>query len=137
MQLKLNRSFFDETNFSISSHVFFSAIFSLQAAAADETTQDSPLNKSGLKLLSGVANIATGWIEIPKNINLVGQQQNVPAPGAAIIGQGVFQGIWHTLNRTGCGVFDLVTFMFPANPSVDPVFVWDDFLKESRFMGPR
>ena len=117
--------------------MFFSAIFSLQAAAADETTQDSPLNKSGLKLLSGVANIATGWIEIPKNINLVGQQQNIPAPGVAAIGQGVLQGTWHAINRIGCGAFDLVTFMFPTNPSVDPVFVWDDFLKESRFMGPR
>lgn len=107
---------------------------SLSVAAADGASQDLALNKSGLKLLSGIANIATGWIEIPKNINLAGQQQNVPVPGAAIIGQGVFQGIWHMLNRTGCGVFDLVTFMFPANPSVDPVFVWDDFQKESRFM---
>lgn len=115
----------------------FLLLFSSQAVAADEATQDSPFSKSGSKLLSGAANVATGWMELPKNIFLAGQQKETPASGVIVVTLGVFQGVWYTINRTGCGVFDLITFMFPAAPSVDPAFVWNDFSKESKFMGTR
>ncbi len=115
----------------------FLLLFSSQAAADDAAAQDSPFSKSGVKLLSGAANVATGWLELPKNLLLVGQQKEMPASGVTIVTLGVFQGVWYMINRTGCGVFDLVTFMFPSNPSVDPIYVWDDFSRESKFMGPR
>lgn len=122
----------------ISRQVFIiisSFLISSIAMAEMETTESSQFDKSRTKLISGLANIATGWMEFPKNINIVGQQENTPASGMAAFGLGVLQGGWYTINRTGCGAFDLLTFMFPTKPSVDPVFVWDDFLRESKFMG--
>ena len=104
-----------------------------QAVADQEAVGDSHLSKSGSKLLSGLANVATGWIEVPKNIKLVDQQQTTIASGVTAVGQGIFQGTWYTVNRVGGGIFDVLTFMFPAKPSVDPVFVWEDFSRESQF----
>lgn len=115
--------------------IILSSLFSGIAMADNETSSSSYFDKSGLKLISGLANIATGWVELPKNINIVGQQENTPASGMAAIGLGVLQGGWYTINRTGCGVLDFLTFMIPTNPSVDPIFVWNDFSRESKFMG--
>jgi len=115
--------------------IISSFLISSIAMAEIETTESSQFDKSRTKLISGLANIATGWMEFPKNINIVGQQENTPASGMAAFGLGVLQGGWYTINRTGCGAFDLLTFMFPTKPSVDPLFVWDDFLRESKFMG--
>lgn len=116
--------------------IIISSFFISNIAMAEiETTENSQFDKSRTKLISGLANIATGWMEFPKNINIVGQQENTPASGMAAFGLGVLQGGWYTINRTGCGVFDLLTFMIPTKPSVDPVFVWNDFLRESKFMG--
>ena len=116
--------------------VFFAPLlFSSPAVANDAVDPEPSISQSGLKLLSGMANVATGWLELPKNINLAGQHQNAPASGVMAIGLGVLQGTWYAVNRTGCGLFDMLTFMFPTRPSVDPVFVWDGFLRESKFMG--
>lgn len=112
-------------------------VFSSQTFAAEETNDDSAMSKSLLKVTSGVANVATGWLELPKNISLVGQYQPAPASGAAAVSLGVLQGAWYMVNRMGCGMFDLLTFMFPSQPSVDPAFVWNDFSRESKFMGNR
>jgi len=112
--------------------IFF--LFSSQAIANEEIAGDSYLSKAGLKFLSGVVNVATGWVEFPKNINLTGQK-DTPVSGLTALTLGVLQGAWYTINRTGCGVVDLVTFMIPTNPLVDPVFVWNDFLRETEFKG--
>ncbi|MER2512855.1 exosortase system-associated protein, TIGR04073 family [Nitrosomonas ureae] len=114
--------------------VSLSFLFSSQAIANEEISGDSYLNKAGLKFLSGLVNVATGWIELPKNIILTGQK-DTPVSGLTIVTLGVLQGAWYTINRTGCGVVDLVTFMIPTNPLVDPVFVWNDFLRETEFKG--
>ncbi|MBY0473432.1 MAG: exosortase system-associated protein, TIGR04073 family [Nitrosomonas sp.] len=114
--------------------VSLSFLFSSQVMADKEIIENSYFSKAGLKLLSGIANVATGWVELPKNIHLTGQK-DTPASGLTIVTLGVFQGAWYTINRTGCGVVDLVTFMIPTNPLVDPIFVWNDFLRETEFNG--
>lgn len=114
--------------------VSLSFLFSPQVMADEEITRNSYFNKAGLKLFSGIANVATGWIELPKNIHLTGQK-DTPVSGLTIVTLGVFQGAWYAINRTGCGVLDLVTFMIPTNPLVDPIFVWNDFLRETEFKG--
>ncbi|UJP06130.1 MAG: exosortase system-associated protein, TIGR04073 family [Nitrosomonas sp.] len=115
--------------------VFMSLLFLSPVMADEETAENSHFNRSGMKLFSGLANIATGWIELPKNVMLVGQQPHTPASGVAAIGLGVMQGTWYTINRMGAGVLDWVTFLLPTRASVDPVYVWDDFSRESKFMG--
>ncbi|SNX60325.1 putative exosortase-associated protein, TIGR04073 family [Nitrosomonas ureae] len=114
--------------------VSMSFLFSSQAIANEEASGNSYLSKAGLKFFSGLVNVATGWIELPKNINLTGQK-DTPVSGLTAVTLGVLQGAWYTINRTGCGVVDIVTFMIPTNPLVDPVFVWNDFLRETEFKG--
>ncbi|PSJ17266.1 exosortase system-associated protein, TIGR04073 family [Nitrosomonas supralitoralis] len=109
-------------------------LFSSQAIANEEVIENSYFSKASIKLLAGVANLATGWVEFPKNIILTGQK-DTPVSGLTILTLGVLQGAWYTINRTGCGVLDLVTFMIPTDPLVDPVFVWNDFLRETEFKG--
>ncbi len=109
-------------------------VFSSQVIASEEITENSYFSKIGLKFLSGVTNVVTGWVELPKNINLTGQK-DTPVSGLTMVTLGVFQGAWYTINRTGSGVLDLVTFMIPTNPLVDPIFVWNDFSRETEFKG--
>ena len=41
-------------------------IGSFQAQASEQITADIYFNRAGMKMLSGVANMATGWMELPK-----------------------------------------------------------------------
>jgi len=75
------------------------------------------------KALNGLANVATGWIELPKSIISISNEHNV-AFGATF---SVLQGTMHTLSRTLSGVMDVATFMIPSKPAVHPDFVWEDF----------
>ena len=43
-------------------------VFSSQAQADEAITSDVYFSRAGMKILSGVANVATGWMELPKNI---------------------------------------------------------------------
>ncbi len=45
-------------------------LFSFQIKADDRTAAKVYFSRSGLKLISGVVNMATGWMELPKNISL-------------------------------------------------------------------
>ncbi len=75
------------------------------------------------KGLNGFANIATSWLEIPKNIINVTNQSNFVygIPG------GLFKGIANMVGRIATGVTDLVTFPIPTKPITQPLYVWDDF----------
>ena len=87
-----------------------------------------------MKILSGVANVATGWVELPKNIILWGQKDNNKLVGYT---EGVLRGIVHTASRTGSGALDLATFWLPTFPTPTPQFIWDDFSQESDYHGFR
>ena len=61
------------------------------------------------KLSRGLANILTGWVEIPKNIYNTSIESN-PLIGLTV---GVAKGIGMSIVRTGAGVYELITFPFP------------------------
>jgi len=42
-------------------------------------------------------------------------------------------GIVHMLGRTLCGTVDLVTFMIPTKPLVNPDFIWKNFDRETSY----
>jgi len=109
-------------------------LFSSQVQASEEITADVYFSRVGMKILSGVANVTTGWMELPKNIILWCQKDN-----SIIVGfpEGVLWGIFHTASRTGNGALDLATFWFPTFPSSNPLFIWDDFSEESSYYGWR
>ena len=92
-------------------------------------TASSYPEKLGTKLGNGITNAVTGIAEIPKNI-MITNRTNGPAYAATA---GFMTGLVQMLGRTGCGVIDLVTFMIPTKPIVQPGFVWQNFNKETTY----
>jgi putative exosortase-associated protein (TIGR04073 family) len=78
------------------------------------------------KLGRGLANILTGWIELPKNICDTSVEDN-PLAGLTI---GLAKGIGMTIVRTGAGIYEVVTFPFPIpedyGPVLEPEFVFSE-----------
>ncbi|AEJ03095.1 hypothetical protein Nit79A3_3371 [Nitrosomonas sp. Is79A3] len=109
-------------------------LFSSQAQADESITTDVYFSRAGMKILSGVANVTTGWMELPKNISIWNQKNNNMLSDFT---EGVLWGIVHTAGRTASGAVDLATFWLPTFPTPSPVFVWDDFSKESDYYGFR
>ena len=109
-------------------------LFSSQAQADEVITSDVYFSRAGMKILSGVANVATGWMELPKNISIWNQKNNNMLSDFT---EGVLWGVVHTAGRTASGAVDLATFWLPTFPTPSPIFVWDDFSKESDYYGFR
>ncbi|MFC1577045.1 exosortase system-associated protein, TIGR04073 family [Candidatus Omnitrophota bacterium] len=76
------------------------------------------------KLGRGIANVLTGWVELPKNIYDTSVEDN-PLSGLTI---GLAKGVGMTIVRTGAGVYETVTFPFPIPedyaPVLEPEFVF-------------
>lgn len=91
------------------------------AIASSSYAQD-PAKKLG----RGLANILTGWVELPKNIYDVSVEDN-PLAGLTI---GLAKGIGMTIVRTGAGIYEVVTFPFPIpedyGPVLEPEFVFSE-----------
>ena len=90
-------------------------------------TEIDTLRGIGVKLVRGVANAATGWVEIPKQISLT-WQENGPGPGCT---WGLVKGIGFAVARTAVGAYETVTFPAPIpdgyRPILDPEYVFTDF----------
>ena len=71
----------------------------------------------GKKLMRGLANVLTGWVELPKNIYETSVEDNVFA-GLTI---GLAKGVGMTIVRTGAGVYETITFPFPIPEDYAPV----------------
>lgn len=105
-------------------------LFSSPAYADEDITPDVYFSRAGMKILSGVANVATGWMELPKNISLWPQRES---NALVALSEGVLRGIVHTASRTGSGVLDIATFWLPTFPTPTPLFIWEDFSQESAY----
>lgn len=92
-------------------------------AFEDPPAQDVIGLMSG-KLVRGVANVGTGWVELPKQIVTTFQEDGA-LKGIVV---GPLKGIGMTLVRTLAGVGEIVTFLVPApgyyDPYLDPEYVW-------------
>jgi putative exosortase-associated protein (TIGR04073 family) len=69
------------------------------------------------KLGRGVANVLTGWVEIPKNVYNTSREENAFS-GMTL---GLVKGIGLTIVRTGAGLFEAATFPFPVPENYKPV----------------
>ncbi|MFA5068745.1 MAG: exosortase system-associated protein, TIGR04073 family [Candidatus Omnitrophota bacterium] len=89
--------------------------------------EGSVIEKMGKKLGRGIVNIATGWVELPKNIYDISVEKNNPLMG---ITYGTLKGLGMTVVRTGAGAYDTVTFLFPVpqdyQPILQPEFVFEE-----------
>lgn len=103
-------------------------ILCIAAVALPAFAQDgSVIEKMGKKLGRGIANVATGWIELPRNIYDTSVETNNPLMG---ITYGTLKGVGMTIVRTGAGAYDVVTFLFPVpedyKPLLSPEFIWEE-----------
>lgn len=75
------------------------------------------------KLGRGLANVVTGWVELPKNIYDTSVEENILSG----LTMGLAKGVGMTIVRTGAGVYETVTFPFPIpedyQPVLEPEFV--------------
>ena len=76
----------------------------LLAGAGPAWAQD-PVHKLG----SGLTNVFTGWIEVPKQAYLGARRDN---PVIGMFG-GLFKGLGNTVLRAAFGLYEVVTFPIP------------------------
>ena len=69
------------------------------------------------KLARGVVNTVTGWVEVPKRIHQTSQTSGT----AAGFTWGLVRGLGYGFIRTVGGIYETVTFPFPAPPDYRPV----------------
>ncbi|MEP6778142.1 MAG: exosortase system-associated protein, TIGR04073 family [Chthoniobacterales bacterium] len=75
--------------------------------------QDPPSNEQGptRKLGRGVSNMVWGIAELPVTIAKINQDEG----NSAAAGYGVVRGVARSYMRFHAGIFEIVTFPFPAN----------------------
>ena len=83
----------------------------------------TPFNKFG----RGLTNLFTGWIEVPKNIYDITVEKNFLL-GITI---GLIEGIGMFIIRTGCGVYEIVTFFVPVPDNYVPLLL-PEFVLEKK-----
>ena len=64
-----------------------------------------PIHKAG----RGIVNVLTGWIEVPRQLQL-GKQEDNPVNG---LGMGLVKGVGLTVLRGGVGIYEILTFPVP------------------------
>ena len=91
--------------------------------AADYSSQ------AGDKFSRGLANAATGWGEVPKNIVNESNRSN------ALLGVtlGSVKGVAHSVGRTAIGAVELGTFFIPSEPVVHAKYVWQEPTKDTTY----
>ena len=102
--------------------LIIACVMILILAVATSSYAQDPAKKLG----RGLANILTGWIELPKNIYDTSVEDN-PLAGLTI---GLAKGVGMTIVRTGAGIYEVVTFPFPIPedyaPVLEPEFVFSE-----------
>ncbi|MDP3722355.1 MAG: exosortase system-associated protein, TIGR04073 family [Candidatus Omnitrophota bacterium] len=76
-----------------------------------------PPRAAFVKLLRGMVNLLTGWVEIPKRVH---ETSRASGAGSGFT-FGVVRGLGYGFVRTAGGVYEMATFLFPAPPDYRPV----------------
>ncbi|MBI2104438.1 MAG: exosortase system-associated protein, TIGR04073 family [Candidatus Omnitrophica bacterium] len=87
-------------------------------AGAPQVSAD-PMEAGGAvaKLTRGAVNTVTGWVEVPKRMHETTQLDGAMAGFT----WGLLRGLGYGFIRTAAGLYELVTFPFPAPPGYQPV----------------
>jgi putative exosortase-associated protein (TIGR04073 family) len=96
-----------------------------QFKTPESSTPQEVVGGMSKKLVRGVANVATGWAELPKQIAITFQEDGV----ASGIFVGPLKGIGMTVVRTVSGAGEIATFFIPFpgfyDPFFEPEYVWE------------
>lgn len=98
-----------------------------QAGGSSDGYGQSPVGK----LEHGLANMATGWVELPKNVINISSDSNI------LVGLtwGTLRGAFETVSRTVVGAADFLTFPFATSDFATPGYVTERFSEDSRYFG--
>lgn len=91
-------------------------VAALVAALPAFADQPGYFEGSATKLARGVVNAASGWLELPKQ-TVIGGQEN----GASGVATGFVKGIGMTIGRTVAGGYETGTFWAPIPERFEPV----------------
>ena len=84
-----------------------------------------PAKKQLMKLGRGLANVLSGWAEIPKEVY---ERSKDSETLGAIVFTAPVVGVGKAVGRTAVGFFELVTFFLPIpedyGPLIEPEFVY-------------
>ena len=111
------------------------AVLFLAAATTSHAASDDLVDGMANKLIRGVVNTFTGWVEFPAQIikgyneGFMDDEDN--KVGGVLVG--IFQGIGHSAGRTISGIAELTTF-WAANPEdqegvglpLDAEYAWEE-----------
>ena len=90
----------------------------------EDASPQEVVNGMANKLARGTSNVATGWLEFPKQIYLTSKEEGL-AKGLTI---GPLKGVGMALLRTFAGAGEALTFIvaYPGlyDPYFDPAYVW-------------
>ena len=90
-----------------------------------EVASTPRIHTAGDKLVRGLANFFTGFLEIPRNITIATNEDSVLTGWTVGLGMG----LGYTVLRMGVGLYEVVTFPFPLpadyEPIVHPEFGWE------------
>lgn len=90
----------------------------------ETTTPQEVVDGVSNKLVRGVSNVATGWLEFPKQIYLTCKEDGI-AKGIFV---GPLKGVGMMLVRTLSGAGEAATFFIPYpgfyDPYFEPAYVW-------------
>jgi len=93
------------------------AVLLLVASGDQASAESTEAGKAFKKLTRGFVNIVTGWVELPKRI----QQTSEESGALSGFTWGLLRGLGYGFARTAAGLYELVTFPFPAPPDYEPV----------------
>lgn len=92
----------------------------------DSASAEEVVSGMSGKAARGLVNVATGWLEFPRQI-YTNYQDHGPLQGCLV---GPFMGIGMTMARTAAGALEFFTFFlaYPGfyDPYLEPQYVWDD-----------
>ena len=101
--------------------MLFLILWSVTPAQAEEP---SVAEQIAMKFARGMANVTTGWVELPKQIYLVGHNEGWMM-GAL---RGPIDGLGMVIARTIAGAYEILTFPVPLPPHYQPMlkpdYVW-------------
>ena len=96
------------------------------ASAPSASAEPMDAGKAFSKATRGLCNTITGWVEIPKRVHETSQQDGALSG----LTWGLLRGLGHGFIRTAAGLYELVTFPFPAPPGyqsvIQPEYVFTD-----------
>lgn len=105
-------------------HAWLIVILLMSTPALAQADEPSVPQQIGSKFTRGASNFITGWLEIPKQIYLVGEKEGWLAGTF----RGPLEGLGMFIARTVAGAYEVLTFPVPVPPQYQPMllpeYVW-------------